>query len=167
MPHTNVKTRWVNGDLVFYDASGNIILTTDGTNRKLTLPAGSQLDISAAGEVPITSRISAEDTFALTAAMSGMTYIGTKASATQIISLPPPTTAGLYFAFVCGSAAGEINIDPGAATYKITAPGITVATTKDLKNTAATNVLGDCVELVSDGTDTWWAISISGIWETT
>lgn len=158
MPQTNVKTRWVNGNLVFYDASGNIIATIDGTNRTF--------DISQGGLI-IPSRLSAEDTFTLTAAMSGMVYIGSKGSATQIISLPVPTTAGLYFAFVCANAAGEINVDPGPATYKITAPGITVAATKDLKNTAATNVLGDCVELVSDGVDTWWAISVSGTWATT
>ncbi|MBI4637689.1 MAG: hypothetical protein HY727_15230 [Candidatus Rokubacteria bacterium] len=48
MPVANVKTRWVGGDLVFYDKAENIIATWDGTNRKLTLPAGSVLDLSAA-----------------------------------------------------------------------------------------------------------------------
>lgn len=44
MPVTNVKTRWVSGNLVFYDVSDNIIATWDGTNRKLTLPSGSTLE---------------------------------------------------------------------------------------------------------------------------
>ena len=46
--HTNVKSEWVDGDSVFYDKSKNIIATWDGTNRKLTFPSGSKLDLSAA-----------------------------------------------------------------------------------------------------------------------
>ena len=59
MPVTNVKSKWVDGNLVFYDKSMNIIAIWDGTNRKLTLPSGAVLDISgvsgsitfAAGEI--------------------------------------------------------------------------------------------------------------------
>jgi hypothetical protein len=167
MPHTNVKSEWVDGNLVFYDKDRNIIATFDGANRKITIPSGSTFDASAASVTAYPVVTDSADTYALTAAQSGAVYIGTKASATQVISLPVPTTAGLRYTFVCGSAAGELNIDPGAATYKITGPGITVVATKDLKNTAATNVLGDTVTMVSDGTDTWWVTAISGIWATT
>ena len=48
MPATNVKTRWVGGDLVFYDKSENEIFRVDGTNRKLTLASGAVLDVDAA-----------------------------------------------------------------------------------------------------------------------
>lgn len=48
MPTANVKTRWIDGDLVFYDKSGNEICRVDGTNRKLTLPAASDLDLTQA-----------------------------------------------------------------------------------------------------------------------
>ena len=52
MPVTNVKSRWVGGNLVFYDKSMNIIGIWDGTNRKLTLPSGAVLDVSgAAGSI--------------------------------------------------------------------------------------------------------------------
>lgn len=44
MPATNVKSEWVGGNLVFYDKSGNIILTFDGTNRRLTVPEASIID---------------------------------------------------------------------------------------------------------------------------
>lgn len=44
MPHTNVRSEWVDGNLVFYDKSGNEIVTFDGTNRKLSVPSGSALD---------------------------------------------------------------------------------------------------------------------------
>lgn len=46
MPVTNVKTKWVSGNLVFYDKSNNIIFTIDGTNRNMTFPAGSSLALA-------------------------------------------------------------------------------------------------------------------------
>lgn len=52
MPVSNVKTRWVGGDLVFYDKSGDEIARLDGTNRKLTIAAGSVLAVTD-GLVPI------------------------------------------------------------------------------------------------------------------
>jgi len=43
MSVTNVKSRWVDGNLVWYDYAGNIICTFDGTNRAVTFPSGSTL----------------------------------------------------------------------------------------------------------------------------
>lgn len=40
MPATNVKSKWVSGDLNFYDKSGNLILSMDGTNSYVELPEG-------------------------------------------------------------------------------------------------------------------------------
>ena len=40
MAHTNVRSEWVSGNLVFYDKSNNIIFTIDGTNRSLVMPSG-------------------------------------------------------------------------------------------------------------------------------
>ncbi len=48
MPVTLVKTNWASGNLEFLDKSGNIIFTIDGTNRKITVPSGSKIDVSAA-----------------------------------------------------------------------------------------------------------------------
>lgn len=45
MPHTNVKSEWVDGNLVFYDKDSNIIVTVDGSNRKMTFPSGSALQL--------------------------------------------------------------------------------------------------------------------------
>ena len=45
MSVTNVRSRWVDGNLVFYDSSGAIICTFDGTNRALTFPSGSTLNL--------------------------------------------------------------------------------------------------------------------------
>lgn len=44
----NVTSSWSGGDLYFYDKSGNAIFQIDGTNRKLTIPSGSVLDVDAA-----------------------------------------------------------------------------------------------------------------------
>jgi hypothetical protein len=108
-----------------------------------------------------------EATLALKAEKSGAVIRATKTSATQTFALPAPTTAGLEYTFICGHADGEINIDPGAATYTITGRNIAVAAAKDLKNSAASNVVGDSVTLVSDGDKGWHITAIQGTWEST
>lgn len=52
MSVTNVSSAWVSGNLVFYDKDGNIIVTYDGTNRKLSLPSGSTLEVLGTSTVP-------------------------------------------------------------------------------------------------------------------
>lgn len=152
---------------VYRKQGGNELVVASG--GLVTLESGGQIALEAGGLLPwlASVRTSIEDTYALTAAMSGLVYVGTKTSATQVISLPAPTTAGLVFTFICGHADGEINIDPGAATYTIKGVGISVAATKDLKNTAASNAVGDSVTLVSDGVTNWWIIAIQGTWAST
>ena len=44
----NVTTGYVDGDLYYYDKSGNEIFRIDGTNRKVLFPSGSNLDLDAA-----------------------------------------------------------------------------------------------------------------------
>ena len=51
MPVTKVKAGWLSGNLNFKDADGNIIAIWDGTNRKLTFPSGSTLNIATGGIV--------------------------------------------------------------------------------------------------------------------
>ena len=48
MPVTLIKTKWNAGNLEFLDNSGNVILTWDSANRKITIPSGSKIDVSAA-----------------------------------------------------------------------------------------------------------------------
>lgn len=111
------------------------------------------------------------DTDTLTAADSGKVFVCTKGSATQTFTLPTAATlAGMEVTFVCGSAAGEILINPNAAD-QISIKGLVDHSTSvkpaagtGVKNTAATNVLGDHVTLVSDGVNTWHEVSGAGIW---
>jgi len=53
MPVTNVKSKWVSGNLVFYDASTNEIVTFDGTNRELSFPSGASLDVKSGGALKL------------------------------------------------------------------------------------------------------------------
>lgn len=107
------------------------------------------------------------DTATYTDADSGKIVIATKGSATQTFTLPA-AAAGLEFTFVCGHASGEILIDQAGSEVincKASEGGAAVATAAGtgIKNTAATNVLGDSITLVSDGTS-WYATNQSGIW---
>lgn len=116
------------------------------------------------------------DTIAVTAAQTSSVFLATKASATQVFTLPA-AAAGLNYTFICGHASGEILINPTgsiATTFTtFAAVGadadtaiVTLSAGTGLKNTAATNAIGDSIRLVSDGTN-WFGIGItSGIWAT-
>lgn len=105
----------------------------------------------------------------LLAGESGKTMIATKASLTQTFVLPSAATAGLFFTFICGSAAGEILIDPAGSENIIckatndAGASVAPAGGTGIKNTAASNVLNDYITLVADGVDTWYTVAQSGI----
>jgi len=119
----------------------------------------------------VTAEVTTADTDTLTVADSGKTYICTKSSATQTFTLPTAATLpGFRATFVCGNAGGEILITPNAAD-QISAKGLVDHSTSvkpaagtGIKNTAATNVLGDHITLVSDGVNTWHEVAGAGIW---
>lgn len=104
----------------------------------------------------------------LAARESGKVFVATKASATQTITLPAPTSEGLVYTIVCGHASGEVLINPGSG-YQIAMQSGAGASVKPaagtgVKNTAATNILNDFVTLVADGTATWHTTGQLGIW---
>lgn len=106
-----------------------------------------------------------------TSADSNKITICTKSSATQTFTLPSAATAGLTYTFICGHASGEILINPvGTDVFNIKASegGAAVLTTtpNGIKNTAATNVVGDSITVVSDGVGAWYGIRQSGTWAT-
>lgn len=111
-----------------------------------------------------------EATVTLLARQSGRICKATKASATQTFTLPAATAKGAEFTFVCGHASGEILINPGAG-YKIkckatndAGASVAPAAGTGIKNTAATNIIGDYITLVADGVDQWDCVAQSGIW---
>lgn len=122
---------------------------------------------------PVTEGTAA--TYALTTADSGRVYVATKTSATQTYTLPAVATAGVYFTFICGHADGEILVTPAASEAIVITTFAAVGADADtaivapaagtgIKNTAATNAIGDSITLVSSGTK-WFSVGISsGIW---
>jgi len=105
----------------------------------------------------------------LTAADSGKVINCTKSSGTQTFTLPSAATAGLFYTFRCGHADGEILINPitgQTISIKATDGGanVTTAAGTGIKNTAASNVVGDTMTLVSDGGTGWHMISMNGTW---
>jgi len=107
------------------------------------------------------------DTYTLTQENSGTTYVATKGSATQTYTLPA-VVSGLWYTFRCGHASGEILINPADSVViniKASEGGAAVATVAGtgIKNTAATNVVGDFITLICDGS-AWYHIGQSGTW---
>jgi len=45
----NITAKGVDGDLVYYDKSGNAISTWDAANRKFEIPSGSTIDVESGG----------------------------------------------------------------------------------------------------------------------
>ena len=107
-------------------------------------------------------------TIAVPASFNNKVFIATKASATQTFTLPAASTAGLQYTFICGDDGGEIRILGSAGDtikLKTAAAGtlLSVAADTGIKNTTATNIVGDTITLVSDGVTFWYAVSQNGI----
>ena len=158
------------------DALNNI---TDGTFSTTTLTATTvaTTTLTASGTAtfkkPVVRETGAPAT--ITAAQSGTTFIGAKSSTTQTYTLPTTPAAGTFFKFVCGDAGGEVLINPSTGEKIVTLTFAAIGadadtaqisnTTTGIKNTAATNVLGDNITLEFDGIDTWFGQGIAaGIW---
>lgn len=139
------------------------------TNKTLTSPVLDTATINQ-GVLTGTAAVVASGDTTVTVAMSGRMFIATAASGTQTFTLPNAgTTQGYEYEFVCGHASGEVLITPNAGdkiVCKATVDGAVVAPAAGtgVKNTAATNIIGDHLRLKFDGVDTWYAISQAGTW---
>ncbi len=130
-----------------------------------SLTAGA-LKIAGSGNQAVLSTNAATET--LTTTDSGRITVCTRTSTTQVFTLPV-AAVGLIYQFVTTSAASEVLVNPGNGTdvfqIKATNDGASVVTAAGvgIKNTAATNVVGDSIWLV--GTlGVWISIGQSGIW---
>ena len=139
----------------------------------LDIPAGNLLSAGASATRNVITTTASAVT--LTAADSGNTYYCTASSGTQTFTLPA-AASGLEFTFVCGHASGEILITPvtgdAIRTMAFAAIGadadtgaVAPAAGTGIKNTAATNVVGDNITLRCLDATTWQGISMpQGIW---
>lgn len=104
---------------------------------------------------------------------AGTVFVQTLASGTQTYTLPLASTApGCRVTFICQNAGSEILVTPNAAD-QISIKGLVDHSTSvkpaagtGVKNTAATNVIGDHLTIISDGVNTWYEVSGAGIWAT-
>jgi hypothetical protein len=165
------------GDYIDTISKGGFVTDSDLQNTNLdvnlnqieaaTIIAGTTSLGSLTSLSPIYS--ASDATKQITNADSGYVYIAAKDSATQTFTLPSASLAGLHYTFVCGHAGGEMKIvGPSSDVIKVLTAGasgtsLVVAANTGIKNTAATNVVGDNITLVSDGTQIWYGISQNGI----
>lgn len=85
-------------------------------------------------------------------------------AADLVISLPA-TEAGLSYTVVSKvpSAGTGVSVSPVAAD-KFMGAGVTAADNKDLINSGASDVVGDCATFVGDGVDGYYVSSVVGTW---
>ena len=137
MPATNTKTKWVSGNLVFYDKSGNIIATWDATNRQLTIPSGSKVAIAAVGGLTINGSnvgvATIADVTATAAEINKLTGVtgGTASASLAVVLDASKKVKGIVIQETPVAAAvdGAIAILPGI--IKITKAGVAVLTLAD------------------------------------
>lgn len=102
--------------------------------------------------------------YTVTAEDSGKTFLA-NGSATITFTLPS-TALGLIYRFVVmqlpGSGVGT-SISPAAAD-KIIGNGFTATDDKDAINTAASDALGDMIEVTGDGDLGWYITLVKGTW---
>lgn len=119
-------------------------------------------------------QIDTADAITVTAAQSGTTFFANRGSTTQTYTLPA-VAVGLKYTFITINAASETLIDQVASEVITVTSFAAVGADADtgiiapaggtgIKNTAATNAVGDSLVLVSDGVG-WYGVGItSGIW---
>ncbi len=105
---------------------------------------------------PVTNVTSTPQT--LTAADSGTVY---RVNVADCVFNLPATEEGLVYHFVVDT----VSATTGCALSPVAADNINgAADDADLTNTAATDVRGDSVSIVGDGSEGWLTIAMHGIW---
>jgi hypothetical protein len=108
---------------------------------------------------------------------SNVVFLSNKTSGNHTFTLPKAGTVGynnrngLIYTFILGNVGTQLFINPigsDVISCKASEGGANVLTSAGvgIKNTTATHILGDRIQLVSNGVDTWIAIEQSGTWAT-
>ncbi len=87
----NIRVTGEDGNMVFRDQSGNIIMTLDAANRKLTIPSGSNITVSSGGTFTGTGTATLASPVLTTPSITG----GTQSSPT--ITTPTITSPDITF----------------------------------------------------------------------
>lgn len=129
--------------------------------------------MSLMGSAPVVACVVSATPFALPPSISGTVYSVTNtAGGTAVVTLPAPTTSGLRYDFICGSATmGAITrLDAGVGLLDgvceiVNGTPVTVpiaGATNRFVNFLVASAIGDRVSLVSDGTH-WKAFGLSSV----
>ncbi len=104
MASKNVQSTWSSGNLLFKTAAGSEIFRVDGTNRKLTVAAGAELDVSGGvlGGVVALQALFTED--ATTTTHTATFTIPAGATLLDIIATPQVLWTGGTAALTIGDA---------------------------------------------------------------
>jgi hypothetical protein len=167
------STQLIRVALIETDQTGTFNLTFEGVAEPVTSTSVASSIVAAANKIAGVANFATISTNAatetLTATDSGRWTVCTRTSTTQVFTLPV-AAAGLSYGFVTTSAASEVLLNPGNGTdvFQIKATidagaSIVTAAGVGIKNTAATNVVGDLIEIIGT-TGVWIMIRQSGIW---
>lgn len=131
MPLTLVKSDWNAGNLRMLDKDNAVIATWDGTNRRLSFPSGSNLEVigtftlSGVGAITAAQNITASSATAFTVAKAGTDYAlqvdtATASAVTGLKITSAASSGGLALALIGGAAAENLTIDAkGSGTITI------------------------------------------------
>ena len=99
----------------------------------------------------------------------GVTVVANNSAATVVVTLPAAATVGAGFkarvltGVLPGAGAGT-TVTPNAAD-KFAGNGFNAKTAgQTLVNSAATDAIGDLVQVISNGVDTWFVVAKVGTW---
>lgn len=149
----------------------------NGLNTDENVSIGGTLSVTGAitgtvnaGKVSYLTEAVTAETETVSADESGKVYVQTRSSTTVTFTLPA-AVAGLVYTFVCGHASSEILITPQSGDAIVgkthgaeNGAGIAPAAGTGIKNTAATNVVGDFCTLVALDDTTWYMTAVAGVW---
>ncbi|MEN6614964.1 MAG: hypothetical protein ABFD12_00260 [Syntrophorhabdus sp.] len=126
----NVTSKGVDGNLVFYDQSGNVINTWDAANRKVTIPSGSTIAIENGGKITglnlgaiATHVYSLAEAWVMSTAETICSFLSIS-SGSGAISIIAPDTAGKVYIVRNASLSGTVTIKISGGT------GVSVAVGK-------------------------------------
>lgn len=112
MGSKNVSSKWVSGNLNFYDKAGNIIATFDGVNRAINFPTGAKIEVAGAD---VTSSVSGA---AVAGVASGYKVARGVVAVTSAHSGVETVVTGLATVVACGATMAD---DPTTTCESVTA----------------------------------------------
>lgn len=107
---------------------------------------------------PVANVVEKGANYTVTKADSGTIFIATAA---DVVFTLPATVVGLVFTFINAA----LSSGTGLSVSPVAADNINEGTDdKDLINTGSTDVVGDSVTLVGDGSNGWYTTALVGTW---